>query len=138
MSVTEDITKKYQSLFLGTAIYNWSVAISMLKPAGTFEAMHISPIPAQDNTLHTCCVCIGGFGFIYYWASQDLPANYDLVWLGMALKAGNIAFAIFDIWVGTITWQLLLLLAPDMILVIIFYNVLGEVKKQQALSTKTN
>ena len=47
-----DLTKKYQMLFLGTAIYNWFVSISMLKPTDAYVAMNIKPIPAEDNTLH--------------------------------------------------------------------------------------
>ena len=126
-----DLTKKYRPLFFGTAIYSWLTAISMLKPAGGFEAFGITPIPEENNVLHICCLFIGAFGCVYYWASRDLYANRELVWLGVALKAGNIIVAIVDVCIGTISWQYLLLLAPDMILITVFRAILREVNEQE-------
>ena len=135
----------------------------MLKPAGGFEAFGITPIPEENNVLHTCSLLIGSFGFVYYWASKDLYANYDLVWMGcvisfafcvsslsvfsrgillffspahvvlyksMAMKAANFVVAAVDIYTGTISWQYLLLLAPDIVLVVVFHSILQEVKEQ--------
>ena len=126
----DPLTSKYHKLLLGTAIYNWFVGISMLKPKGCYEAFNITPIPNEDNTLHICSMFIFGFGFNYYYASQNVIENDHYVTMGITYKAVNLVIAVFDIFVlEVVTWQYLLLLAPDAILVIIFYKMLQGVKE---------
>ena len=129
MTSNDALTQKYHYLFLGTAVYNWMVAVSMLRPAGAYEALNITPMPSEDYILHLCCLLIGLYGFCYYWASQDFPRYADLVWFAALGKVANLVLACVDIFLGVTSWQLMVLLFPDAVLVALFYNALMELKK---------
>ena len=122
----DDLTKKYHSMFVAAAFFNWTAAIALLKPSILFGALGITPVPNQDFVLHLCSLLIAFFGSMYYSASKDLVNNANMVYAGLWAKAVVVAVAVLDVMLGYISWQILLIVSGDAIFSILFYKALQD------------
>lgn len=122
----EAVTKKHQKMFRSAALFNIVAGTAGLKQS-LWALLHVTPIPAEDLTLHTFVLLIltGGLGF--YWASQDLPANANVIWLGIFLKAAVVSITILDIVLGVVSWQIMTTMSGDLIYSILFFRALQDV-----------
>lgn len=73
--IMDDLTKKYRTLFVAAACFNWTAGILFLKPSLLFDALGITPVPSQDMILHLTSLSVFFYGIAYYMASKDFVKN---------------------------------------------------------------
>ena len=123
----DDLTKKHHNMFVAAALFNWTAALSLLKPSFLFDTLGITPVPNEDLILHLCSLLIIFFGIAYYSASKDLNKNTNVIRLGMVAKATVFAVAVLDVALGYISWQIIIIISGDLVFAILFYKALQDV-----------
>ncbi|MCO4756935.1 MAG: hypothetical protein KC477_02890 [Oceanospirillaceae bacterium] len=112
-------------LLFSAALFNWSVAIVfLLAYQPVFHTIGLSPVPHNPIYLHLFACLVALFGVAYYWASQDLMNNRNLVLLGVIGKLSVFILPLMYYLLGYISWQLPALASVDLIYAILFINVL--------------
>ena len=122
----DDVTKKYSSMFVVAALFNWIVGFSFLKPRSAYEMMGVTQIPNEDMTLHVVCLIIILIGVEYYKASKDFPAQANVVRFGMYCKAGVVVLSIVDIALGYVDYKILQAASGELLFASLFYKALQD------------
>jgi hypothetical protein len=112
-------------LFTLAAVFNWLVGLLLFFNAGLlFELFHISPIPTETVFLRLFAGLVFCFGFGYYWAGNDLATNAPLIRLGIVGKLSVVAIAAYEIMLGNISWQFMLVASADLVFAVFFIRAL--------------
>lgn len=120
-------TKKYQRLFISAALFNWAVAaIFFLAYKPFFNLIGLTPVPAHPIYLHLFACLVAVFGIAYFWISQDVAENRNLVTLGIIGKLSVFAMPLAYFLAGSISWQLPALASADLIYAMLFANALRQ------------
>ena len=127
----DSLTKKHHTMFVTAAVYNWTVVLSLLKPSTLCGSLHVLPIPEEGVALHVLCAFVALLGYAYYQASKDVPANANIIWLGMVAKFSVNVIAVIDILLGFISWQAIFLAGGDLVYAGLFWQVLEDVKREK-------
>ena len=73
----------------------------------------------------------------WYSSASFVPSTYaSLVWFGMTGKSLNLAVAVIDVLLGTVTWQLLIVLSPDIVCIALFYSALKDLDNHHTQQQK--
>jgi len=122
----EEISRKYQSLFLVGAAFNAVVSATLAAPKIFFPLLDITPIPDEPNIfLDIALGAIGIFGVGYFMASQDFPRHSNLIELAVVSKLGvNAVGAVHVFYHQTISWQVFFVLFWDLIFAALFIQAL--------------
>lgn len=117
----------HSKLLFSAALFNWSVAIVfLLAYQPVFRLIGLNPVPHNPIYLHLFACLVALFGLAYYWASQDLEKNRNLVLLGVIGKLSVFALPLMYCLFGAISWQLPALASVDLVYAILFINVLRQ------------
>ena len=120
----------YKKLFFIGALWNWSATLPLFIAYKPFMTMIGQTIPNSPIFLQMFLGIAFIFGIGYYWVSQDLSRNHDIVRLGIAGKlfvlvavswaclAGQIHF----VWIGAGI--------GDLIFAVLYMEFLSTVKQQ--------
>jgi len=69
------------------------------------------------------------FGFGYYAAGNDLKTNAPVIRLGAFAKLSVTAIAAYEIILGNISWQLMLVAGADLVFAVLFFRALNTVRQ---------
>jgi hypothetical protein len=122
----DNITQKYHTLFVVGACFNWTAALSFVKPKLICNTLNITPVPTEDFILHIMCLLVALLGSMYYEASKDFPANANIVRYGSVAKALVFSVAVLDVVLGYLSWQILLVVSCDLMFAILYYKALQD------------
>jgi hypothetical protein len=116
MSATSESTDAlWRRVFLSTAIFNFTVAGSLLlAPEWLFVELGFRPVPGATIFVHGFALAIGLFGLGYYWVSRD-PTQCALVRLGLLSKLAVFGLMLGHVWAGHASWHPLALGCVDLV-----------------------
>jgi hypothetical protein len=125
------MTAKSQKLFFSVAaIFNWLVGLALFFNAALLlDLFHISPLPTETTFLRLFAGLVFMFGFGYYAAGNDLKTNAPVIRLGAFAKLSVVAIAAYEIILGNISWQLLLVAGADLVFAVLFFRALNTVRQ---------
>jgi hypothetical protein len=108
-------------IFLGGAIFNWAVALTLFFIPGIFlNLLAITPTPEQSLWVQQFAGLVFVFGIGYYWASRDFEANVQIIRLAVIGKAGVVLIGLLNVATGDVSWQFMLPASGDLVFVILF------------------
>jgi hypothetical protein len=109
------------NMFLGGAIFNWAVALTLFFIPGVFlNLLSVTPTPQQSLWVQQFAGLVFVFGIGYYWASKDFEANIQIIRLAVIGKAGVVLIGVLNVVTGDVSWQFMLPASGDLIFVILF------------------
>ena len=109
------------NMFLGGAIFNWAVALTLFFIPGVFlNLLSVTPTPQQSLWVQQFAGLVFVFGIGYYWASRDFEANIQIIRMAVIGKLGVVLIGLLNVVTGDISWQFLLPASGDLIFVILF------------------
>ena len=109
------------NMFLGGAIFNWAVALTLFFIPGIFlNLLAVTPTPEQSLWVQQFAGLVFVFGIGYYWASRDFEANVQIIRLAVIGKAGVVLIGLLNVATGDVSWQFMLPASGDLIFVILF------------------
>ncbi len=85
---------------------------------------HISPLPTETLFVRLFAGLVFVFGFGYYAAGNDLNTNAPVIRLGAIAKLSVVAIGAYELALGNISWQFMLLAGADLIFAILFFKAL--------------
>ena len=118
------VTKKHSNMFVAAALFNAVATICLVLPS-----MSTDPLPEAGFVTHLAALLVLAFGVGYYWASQDLPGNSNIILLGTVAKAAVVVMAVLDVLLGIVSWQDVVLVFGDFVFVLLFYKALQDLNK---------
>ena len=122
--------KSQKLLFSVAAIFNWLVGLALFFNAALLlELFHISPLPTETTFLRLFAGLVFVFGFGYYAAGDDLKSNAPVIRLGAFAKLSVTAIAAYEILLGNISWQLMLVAGADTIFAVLFFRALSNARQ---------
>ena len=109
------------NMFLGGAIFNWAVALTLFFIPGVFlNLLSVTPTPQQSVWVQQFAGLVFVFGIGYYWASRDFEANIQIIRLAVIGKAGVVLIGVLNVVIGDVSWQFMLPASGDLIFVVLF------------------
>lgn len=129
---TRLITRKYKNLFRIGAAFNFLISTAMFVPQISFPILGISPIPDTSIYLHLAAGVVGLFGYGYFLASKNFPTNSNLIEFGIAGKVGVNFFAGLHVYLGTISRQIFLVTAWDILFTILFTRAVLDLNSMES------
>jgi len=109
------------NVFLGGAIFNWAVALTLFFIPGVFlNLLSVTPTPQQSLWVQQFAGLVFVFGIGYYWASRDFEANLQIIRMAVIGKAGVVLIGVLNVVTGDVSWQFMLPASGDLIFVILF------------------
>ncbi len=116
-------------LFLSAAWINWVAALALAFFLEPFWGLFgITPLPTVPVYLHLFCVLVFLFGCGYYWASRDFEANQSIIRLGAIGKLTLVVVLILEVFLGNISWQVMIPFSADLVYGVLFLAVLRQSK----------
>ena len=123
-------------LFTVSAGFNWLVGLILFFNADLLlELFHITPLPIETTFLRLFAGLVFVFGFGYYAAGSDLKTNAPVVRLGGVAKLMVVAIAAYEVVLGNISWQLMLVASADLIFALLFFRALRIAITNQNITT---
>jgi len=115
-------------LFTLSAAFNWLVGLILFFNAGLlFELFHVTPLPSETTFLRLFAGLVFVFGFAYYAAGDDLKIHAPVIRLGAVAKLTVVAIAAYEVMLGNISWQFMLLAGADLVFALLFFKALKTV-----------
>ena len=108
-------------IFLGGAIFNWAVALTLFFIPGIFlSLLVVTPSPEQSLWVQQFAGLVFVFGIGYYWASRNFQANIQIIRLAVIGKVGVVLIGVLNVVTGDISWQFMIPATADAVFVILF------------------
>ena len=126
----------HKLLFTVSAGFNWLVGLILFFNADLLlELLHITPLPIETTFLRLFAGLVFVFGFGYYAAGSDLKTNAPVIRLGGIAKLMVVAIAAYEVVLGNISWQLMLVASADLIFALLFFRALRIAITNQNITT---
>ena len=126
----------HKLLFTVAAGFNWLVGLILFFNADLLlELFHITPLPIETTFLRLFAGLVFVFGFGYYAAGSDLKTNAPVIRLGGIAKLMVVAIAAYEVVLGNISWQLMLVASADLIFALLFFRALRIAITNQNITT---
>jgi len=126
----------HKLLFTVAAGFNWLVGLILFFNADLLlELLHITPLPIETTFLRLFAGLVFVFGFGYYAAGSDLKTNAPVIRLGGIAKLMVVAIAAYEVVLGNISWQLMLVASADLIFALLFFRALRIAITNQNITT---
>ncbi|MEH6634244.1 MAG: hypothetical protein V7700_01940 [Halioglobus sp.] len=126
----------HKLLFTVAAGFNWLVGLILFFNADLLlELLHITPVPIETTFLRLFAGLVFVFGFGYYAAGSDLKTNAPVIRLGGIAKLMVVAIAAYEVVLGNISWQLMLVASADLIFALLFFRALRIAITNQNITT---
>ena len=123
-------------MFTVAAGFNWLVGLILFFNADLLlELFHITPLPIETTFLRLFAGLVFVFGFGYYAAGSDLKTNAPVIRLGGIAKLMVVAIAAYEVVLGNISWQLMLVASADLIFALLFFRALRIAITNQNITT---
>lgn len=122
----------YKVLFLFSALFNWTVGLLFLffdRPVRT--AINLKP-SLDPTSWHIVLSFILVFGLGYYFISQDLEKNSNIIKMGTIGKLAVFVIYLLDFIKGEIPLLAFMMVVPDLIFALLFIKCLLDLSKQSA------
>ena len=119
-----------KTMFISAAIFNWVAAIVLVVANDwVFTLLSLETSPTALFFLHLFCTLVFFFGIGYYRAAFDLGSQIEVIKLGAIAKASLFFVVAIDVWIGLVSWPLLLLLSVDLVYSLLFFRALSRIPK---------
>lgn len=117
-----------QSLFFTlAATFNWLVGLALFFNASVLmELFRVSPLPTETLFIRLFAGLVFVFGFGYYAARNNLTTHAPVIRLGAFAKLSVVLIGAYEIMLGNISWQFMLLAGADLIFAVLFFRALGD------------
>ena len=92
-------------------------------------------MPIETTFLRLFAGLVFVFGFGYYAAGSDLKTNAPVIRLGGIAKLMVVAIAAYEVVLGNISWQLMLVASADLIFALLFFRALRIAITNQNITT---
>jgi hypothetical protein len=117
-------------ILFSAACFNWLVALALLVfPVMLLQLFRVTPLPTEPLFLHMFAALVFVFGVGYYWASRGFITNAPIVRLGMISKFAVVITGLVNTLLGNVSWQIMLLVSPDLLYGILFFIALKATKR---------
>lgn len=116
-----------KAMFISAAWFNWVAAVVF-----GFASERVLPIFSMESSptslffIHLFCTVIFFFGIAYYRAATDMLGQAPVIRLGAAAKLALVFVATVDVFLGLISWPILIVLAGDLVYALLFYMALSR------------
>ena len=117
-----------RTVFLVSAVFNWLVGLGLAFAGAKLIGMFgVTPLPTEPLFLQLFAWLVFAFGIAYYWIYKDPPGNRALIRLGIIAKLGVVIVCLANIFLGHVSWQIMLVAGADLAFAILFWRALKSV-----------
>ena len=89
-----------------------------------FELLGVLPAPTEPLFVQLFAWLVIVFGVGYFWVSRDASGNVPIIKLGLLGKASVVLVCLAATVMSTVSWQVLILAAGDLLYAILFWRAL--------------